>query len=288
MQVVIDTMLPLLAIVGLGFLIEGRTRISMESLSQLALLVCSPCLIFAELARDHGAARGGLTIVGATLFIMLATGAGAALVLRLRGRSARGLILPVTFWNAGNLGLSACRLARGEEGFEAAALVFVTVATAQALLSGLIVGGQASLGRVLRMPIVHAAALGILCSLSGLAVPRLVMEPIGILGEAAIPLLLVVLGQQLRRLRIARPAPALFVCAMRQGVGLAAALLFVTVFSVRGVLRDVLLIESIMPPAILSLMFAQRFDAQPEDVASAIVAGSLLSLLLLPLVLILL
>ncbi len=288
MQVVLDTMVPVLCVVAVGFLIEGRTPISMESLSQLALLVCSPCLIFAELARDHGAIAGGLQIVGATLFIMAVTGLVGFLGLGLLPGRPRGLLLPIMFWNAGNLGLSVARLARGSEGFEVATLAFVTVAAAQAVFAGWIASGRGGGLALLRMPIAWSAVLGILCSLSDRRPPEMVMEPIRILGEAAIPLLLVVLGMQLRRLKLTRPWPTIYAFVVRSGVGLLAGLAFTSFFAIEGVMRDVILIESVLPPAIISLMFAQRFGAAPEDVASAIVGGTLASFIVLPVLLALL
>ena len=66
------------------------------------------------------------------------------------------------------------------------------------------------------------------------------------------------------------------------GGGLLLALLFVETFRVVGVERQVLLLGSVMPAAVANVVIAQRYGSNPSIVASAIVLGTLLSLVTIP------
>ena len=52
--------------------------------------------------------------------------------------------------------------------------------------------------------------------------------------------------------------------AIRMGGGAAFGLLFVTLFGVGGIERQVLLLASVMPAAVINVVFAQRYDAEPS------------------------
>ena len=145
--------------------------------------------------------------------------------------------------------------------------------------------GESGLGEVIRMPLLYGAAGGIVLALTGIDLPRVVMEPIEMLGAMAIPLMLLTLGLQLRRLRVQDARHASAAVAIRMGGGLACMTLFVTLSGVAGVDRQVLLLISVMPPAVINAVIAERYGTDPALVASAIVLGTLCSLLSVPLVL---
>jgi predicted permease len=56
---------------------------------------------------------------------------------------------------------------------------------------------------------------------------------------------------------------------------------------VDGVDRQVLLLMSVMPPAVINCVIAQRYHSDPALVASAIVIGTLSSLATIPIALLL-
>ena len=132
------------------------------------------------------------------------------------------------------------------------------------------------------MPLIYAAVAGLSVTALGLALPRMLSEPVRMLGDMAIPLMLLNLGIQLRRLHVTDVKHSLVAVGIRMGGGLALALLFVGLFRVGGVERQVLLLGSVMPAAVINLVIAQRYDTSPSLVASAIVLGTGLSLFVIP------
>jgi len=177
------------------------------------------------------------------------------------------------------------RLSLGERALPVGAVVFVTVATLQAVLGTTIAKGSGGLSQAARMPLVHACLAGLACSLWHVSLPAALAEPISLLADLAIPLMLLTLGMSLARLKVTDLRDSLLASVLRSGGGLAVAFAVVTLLQLHGVPRQVLLIEASLPPAVINVLFAQRFGAAPAAVASTIVVGTLASLLILPLVL---
>lgn len=286
MEVVLGTIGPVFAVAAVGWLLAGREDLHLPTLADLALLVTSPALMFTVLSGTSlGPSRWG-ALAGGTVWIAAGTALLVLVYVRASG-SGRGLVLPAVFWNAGNMGLACARLAYGPAGLEAGAIVFVVMAVLTSTLGIWIAKGENGLAEVLRLPLLYGSVGGIAFALTGTTLPKPVMEPIEMLGAMAIPLMLLNLGAQLRTLRVTDLRHSVVVVAIRMGGGVACALLFVTLFDVSGVDRQVLLLNSVMPAAVINVVLAQRYDASPAAVASSIVISTLLSLVTIPAILLL-
>jgi len=278
----IDTVGPVFGIVLLGWWLAGRRQLDLPTLSNLALLVTSPALMFSVLARAEADVGSWGTLVAGTLWIALGTAVLAALYYWFEGSGRRGLLLPAIFWNAGNLTLPLARLAYGEAGLEAAAVIFVSVAILNSTFGLWIAKGENGLSEIARMPLVYGSVGGLALAISGWTLPRVVMEPIEMLGAMAIPLLLINLGMHLRNLALRDARHTLAVVAIRILGGAAFAVSFIALFGVSGVERKVLLLASIMPAAVINVIIAQRYARDPSLVASAVALGTLVSLVTIP------
>ncbi len=278
----LETVGPVFSIVFLGWWLAGRSRMDLPTLSNLALMVTSPALMFSVLGNaDVDLGRWGVLVAG-TLWIALGTAVLATLYLWFDGSGRRGLLLPAIFWNAGNLTLPLARLAYGDAGLEAAAVIFVTVAILNSTMGLWIAKGENGLSEIVRMPLVYGSVGGLTLAISGQTLPRLIMEPIEMLGAMAIPLLLINLGIHLRNLALRDVRHTVVVVAIRMVGGATCAVLFITLFGVSGVERKVLLLASIMPAAIINVIIAQRYSTDPSLVASAVTLGTLISLVTIP------
>jgi len=279
---VLGTIVPVFAIIAVGWWFAARRTVDAASLADIALLVTSPALVFSLLAAsDLDPGRFG-TLAGGAGFVLVGTGVLAVLWVRTTGAPRRGVLLPAMLWNAGNMALPVCRLAFGPEGLEAAAIVFVVMATVQSSFGIWLAKGAGGFREALSLPLLHASVLGLLFSGFEISLPRPIMEPIEMLGAMAVPLMLLNLGIQLRRLVIADVHHALAAVAIRIGGGFAFGLLLTSLLGLEGVVRDVLMVQSIMPAAVINVVVAQRYDANPALVASAIAIGTLASVFTIP------
>jgi predicted permease len=222
-------------------------------------------------------------------FSVLAVTSGCGLItwvfLRLSRRDCRGLYLPVMFMNAGNMALPLALLAFGPEGLSRAVLYYVISATLSYSLGVMIVSPNRNLAEVFRLPLIYAAILGLLLGAFRIPLNPTLIRPFEILGGAAIPLMLLSLGYRLHYSKIESPQLAVTGALLRIGLGFALALLIVSLFRIQGVTRPVVLLSSSMPSAIVNFILAQRYDRNPDVVASVILVSSLLSLITTPLIL---
>jgi hypothetical protein len=285
MGAVFEATLPVFAVVAIGYLLASRRRLDIATLSDVAMLVTSPALMFSVLAGTNLSPERWGAMAGGTLVVSAGTGLLGLVYLRRAAPGRRGLLLPAAFWNAGNMALPCARLAFGPEGLEAAAIVFVTMAVLTSTFGIWIAKGENGLGEALRLPLLYGSVGGIALAVTGIELPRLVMEPIEMLGAMAIPIMLISLGAQLRTLQVTDLGHSLAVVAIRMGGGVVFAAAYVWLFDIRGLELQVLFLVSVMPPAVINVMFAQRYDRDPALVASCIVIGTVASLATIPLVL---
>lgn len=286
METILGTIVPVFAVVAVGYLLGGMGSIHSRTLTDLALWVTSPALLFSLLSGTTLDSQRFTALGLGTLGIVLGTALLAALYLRLTG-VGRGFLLPAIFFNGGNMGLACSRLAFGPAGLESAAVPFVTIALVTSLFGVWIAKGENGLGEALRLPLLYGAAGGLAIAIAGVELPGLVMEPIAMLGAMAVPLMLLNLGLQLRTLAVTDLVHSGAAVVIRMGGGFACAWLIVDFAGLSGVDRGVLLLQGAMPAAVINAVIAERYGTDPSLVASSIVLGTLLSVVVIPLVLLL-
>ena len=123
-------------------------------------------------------------------------------------------MLVAMFSNNANYGLPLVLFAFGEEALAFGTVYFVTSAVLTYTVGVLVASsGHRTLGRALtrifRVPTIYGAvAAGLLVTLA-VPVPQLVMRPVSLLSDAAVPMMLLVLGMQLAEARRPTTLPAL-------------------------------------------------------------------------------
>jgi len=275
---------PVFALIGVGYLFARFRQIDLDSITHLTVYVLSPCLVFSSLVRrqiiwaEVGAVAGGAAAVVA--------GCGL-LAFILFGRSARrrSVYLPVMFMNSGNMGLPICLFAFGDFGLSRAVIYFVTVGIIHVSAGVAIASGDRSLHEVTRFPLIYAAILALVLNIFDISLPGFLSNPIRLLGDATIPLMLFSLGCQLRSVRISGLWAALAASVLRIGGGLAIALAYTALFGITGVERSVILLVSSMPAAVLNFMLARNYRLDTDFVSSVILISTIMSIFTIPAVL---
>jgi predicted permease len=210
----------------------------------------------------------------------------AAVPLLLASRLPLRVYLPaLIFPNAGNMGMPLCLFAFGETGLGLAVVFFAVLAVTQFTLWPAIAAGRADPVQVLRTPVVHAVALALLLQASGVGLPRWAANTTTLLGNCAVPLMLVSLGVALASLRVVGVGRALAMSLVRLGLGFGVGLVVVRALDLEGVVRGVVLLESSMPVAVFNYLWAVRYGTAPEEVAGVVLGSTALSFIGLPLLL---
>jgi malate permease and related proteins len=295
-----EVLLPVVVVVALGYLLRRFTPIDVRSLNRVSLYALTPCLIFVTLLRSDVAGAEATLLSLQMLLVMTFTtlfGLLAALPFRLSGPQRSGFLLTTTFMNSGNYGLSVSRFAFGEIGFQYAVVGFLTQAIlaqtlAVYLASAGRAGRRAALGQVFRLPLVYAALIALGLRLLGIRLDESngviaagLYHGLRLVADAAIPILLLILGTQLtNRQPVAASGPLAMAAIIRLALSIPLAYAVGLALGLSGVPLAVGTIQAAMPTAVNMIVLAVEFDAWPEFVSSGVVMttlGSLVSLTLL-------
>jgi predicted permease len=277
--------LPLFAVVAVGFLYARRHRPDMRAATLLNMDVFVPALVFSALSSKDAslAAYGPLALAGLTLILI--SGLIAWLVARMTGVATRTLVPPMMFVNSGNMGIPLLVLAFGPEAMPAAVVLFLIENVLHFSVGTRILDRQADLVGVLRTPVMLACAAGLAVNLSGIPLPELVRLPVDLLGQIAIPLMLFTLGVRLVETRLNDWRVGLISAIVRPLISALLAWGIAWSLALPSEQTAILIVFGALPPAVINSVFAERFHQEPERVASIVMLGHAAAIITLPLVL---
>lgn len=296
MNVLVNVVLPVFLVAGIAALAQTRLRLDVQTVSRATFYLFAPALVFDSMvSSDVSGAEFGqiaLTVLLASLALGL-LGVVAARLLRLTGPTRAAFLVAILLMNAGNYGLPVNLFAFGQAGLARASLYFTVSALLSASLGVyLSASGRASawtaLRRVAGVPLAYAALLGLAFNLSGLNVPEPLGKAVHLLGQASVPAMLVVLGvklaETLQSRRQGLNLPALgTVTLVRLVVAPALAWFIAGAVGLHGLARDVTVLQSAMPTAVITTILATEFDSDPPFAAMCVLITTLGSLLMLTL-----
>src|SRR5688500_8002490 len=178
------------------------------------------------------------------MVVMAIVGAFLSLALRLSRPEASALLLVVMFSNGGNYGLPVVSFAFGEEALSYGTVFFLTGSVLTNTVGAfLAAAGRRSLrnalASVLKIPAIYGIAAAMVVHATGITMPTALLRQITMLSDAALPLMILVLGMQLER-AVAPKRPALVALAVCVSL-LAAPLValgLTSVFNVSGAARQ--------------------------------------------------
>src|SRR5262245_42084711 len=199
--------LPIFIIAGVGFLLARRFGASVKTLATVTFNALSPCLVFDQLVSAQISGSQSLRVVAFCVLLTIAIGIAARLTtlpLRLDRMTLSSFLLVAMFSNSGNYALPVVLFAFGQEALAFASVYFVTSAiliyTAGILVAASGHGSvRLAMTRLFKVPAIYAVTAAVIVLGTHTTVPAAVMRPVGLLSDAAIPIMLLVLGMQLER-----------------------------------------------------------------------------------------
>jgi predicted permease len=140
---------------------------------------------------------------------------------------------------------------------------------------------------VFRNPAVYAVPLGLLVNHFDAGLPGPLMTALEMMGRAAVPTMMVVLGLQLAALPSDQGnwTAIGFASVLRLVVAPLLAILLVIPLGLTDLARQVAIVEVAVPTAVLASILAARYNTEPSLVAGTVLVTSLASLLTLTLLL---
>ena len=286
LEIFANDLLPVFAIAGAGFVLARFAGVQVHGVSRLTLHVLAPALVFNVLVTSTLDAAQSSRM--ALFYLLVATSAAvmarlAAIPLRLDRRMLSAFMLVVVCSNAGNYGLPVALLAFGREALAFASVYFICSAifsyTGGVLLAA---SGRRSVrdavAGLFRVPAFYGAMAALLTMSLDLSIPAIVMRPVGMLSDAALPLMILVLGMQIERATMPeRPVVVAAAVAVSLVLTPLAAIGWAHVVGLRGAAFQAGVLQSSMPTAVMTTILALEFDALPQFVTSVVCVATLLS-----------
>ncbi|MCK8515478.1 AEC family transporter [Methylonatrum kenyense] len=274
---------PVLLCIAVGWVWARQRRpFDTRGMADLITLVGTPCLIFSTLTGVPLPADELWQMALATLFSIAAFGLIGLAVLAPMRLPFRTYLPPLMFANIGNMGLPLCLFAFGDEGLALAIVVLAVFSAVNFTLGIWLYAGSGSASHLWRQPMILATAVAVAFLLADLQPPVWLESTTALLGAFTIPLMLVMLGVSLARLRVTRLPRALWLSLVRIGGGVLVGVLIAEALQMEGVARGVLILQSAMPVAVFNYLFAVRYNRDPETTAGLVVVSTVLSVLTLP------
>jgi len=281
-----DDIVPIFAIAGVGFLLARHFHASVETVSKVSFNALSPCLVFYQLVTSNitGYEFGRMALFCILLTAAMGVAAGLlAIPLRLDRPTLSSFLLVVMFSNSGNYALPVVLFAFGREALGYASVYFVTSAILVYTV-GVFVAASGAPGvrraflAVFRVPALYAVVAAAVIMAMRVGLPLAVMRPIGMLSDAALPIMLIVMGMQLERAVMPKQPVAVGIAvAMSLAAGPLVGLGLSILLGLSGPARQAAILLASMPAAVVTTVLALEFDLDPSFATSAVFVSTMLS-----------
>jgi predicted permease len=274
--------LPVFAIVALGWWWGRRVQPDMSMVNRISMNVLAPALIFSALSSKSFDLWDNRLLIAGSVGIVLGSGLLAWPVARLLRVDPRTFVPPMMFNNCGNMGLPLAVLAFGEPGFVAMVAMFTISNLLHFTLGAWIIDHRARFTSLLRNPMVWSTFAGFAFAVTKPPLPDVLAVTFKLLGDALIPMMLLSLGVRLTAIRWTDARLGVIgglVCPL---TGLAMAAVLAPLLGLDATQAGLLFVFGCLPPAVLNFMVAEQYKQEPAKVASIVLIGNLVSVIFVP------
>lgn len=274
--------LPVFLVILAGFLFGKIKRVEISPINDLVLYVAAPCLIVSSFSKPPMDFLFVARIFAFFVCVSALCLAAGFFMARFLGLSRSAYVPTVVFANNGNMGLPLALFAFGEEGFQIAVVCMVAMALLHYTLGVALVSPRRGVSEIFRLPLMYSAVGGMWVNFGGHELPLFLDRAVSLLGDIAVPGMMFILGYRLSRLSVSGFwVSSLFGCS-RIALGFFAALALAPLFAVSPLAEKVMILQCAMPTAVTCLVLAEKYNAEPDKVASVIAVGTAASLFVLP------
>lgn len=277
-----NIVLPVFIIIGVGYFFSRYKKIDLRSINEVVLYITTPCLIVSSLSKfpiDLTIAGKTFLSIAAVVFLSMVIG---LLIIKLLNLQYRVYLPPILFANTGNMGLPLVYFAFGQIGFNVGILCMVAMTILHYSLGVVILSSYRKPLEVFRLPLIYSTVIGILISVINYDMPVVLDRSIELLGEITIPAMIFSLGYKLSELRLSKIWLSFLFGILRIALGVLFGIFFADFFELDGVAAKVVILECSMPPAVFNFVLAEKYKQDSETVASIIMAGTIVSLFVIP------
>lgn len=281
---VVGILFPVFALVLVGFSVGRWLKPDFRPINRINMDTFTPALVFSSLV-SMPLDFEQVPLLSASLVAVLLPGLIMIPICRLSGLSFKAWAPPHMFRNSGNLAIPLFTYTFGDSALASAVLLFVVSACIHISLGLALLSEGNPFKQIIKMPIFLAASAALLLNLSGTQVWGPLYEATALLGQAAVPVMLLSLGAQMCNMRLSGLKIGVL-CTLQSlftgALAFAAIYWFIPLPTMQ---LQMMVLFTMLPPAVMNYLFAERLHIEPAKVASMVLFGNFFSILTLPLLL---
>ena len=281
---VLHVVLPVFFIAFMGFIYGKGITTGIAEVNRINLDLFVPALLIYVLSEKLNATSGAWEILCAGLLVVFGSGLIAWLVSWWLKIDFKTLAPPLMFNNSANMGFPLAVFAFGDEILPYAVVLFLVQSISMFTFGFAIYERRLSISSLASNPIIIGMIIGLCLYTFDLHIPTLILPGMKLLSQVAIPLTLVTLGIKLADAHWTHWKQGLLGAILRPLSGLPFGFLAIYFIPMADHLKPLVILFSVLPPAILNAPLAERYNQEPEKVASMVMVGNLLTVLYLPVV----
>lgn len=281
---VVGILFPIFAIVFVGFCVGRWLKPDLAVMNRINMDIFCPALVFSSLVAMP-LDSNQLPLLSAALIAVLLPGLLMVPISKLLGLNFRTWAPPNMFRNSGNLAIPLFTYTFGESALAPAILLFVVSTVLHSSVGLAILSRGNPIKQLLKMPVFLASLLAMTLNLAHISVWRPLMDATSLLGQAAVPIMLIALGRQMCNIQIKGIKVGLYGTLLSIFTGSIALFIIYWLIPLPALQLQMLVLFTLLPPAVMNYMFAERFAIEPDKVASMVLISNLFTVLTLPLIL---
>lgn len=283
---VLQTVAPVFILAGIGVIwVKMGWEYRVQFVTRLTMTLSVPALIFVSLMKTEIDPQAITDTALAALIAYVGVGLLVLAMLKLGKLDIRTYLAPITFGNTGNLGLPLAFFAFGSVGFDFAVIVFAVMAILSFTIGVWVVSGGGSPIAAIKEPMVWATILGGIFLVNGWMLPMWAVNTLDLVGQIAIPVMLITLGVALARLKTGAFTRAIWLSLAKYAICISVPVGVGIAFALPPIALGALVVQVSTPVAVTSYMLAEKYEADAEQVAGLVVVSTLMSVIAIPVLL---
>lgn len=283
-----DILLPIFVIMGIGFFMQRKFDLNLQTLARLNIYFLVPGFIFVKLYMTEVS----VNLLGNILFffilyvilLFIISSVVSKIIGLDYGRNIT-FVNSSMFFNSGNYGIPVNDLVFRSDPF--AMSIQVIMFTLQNIflfsygifsLQSVKVGKLNAALSYFKMPVLYAMLSGVLLNYYSVPIPSFIWVPANYIADAMISLALFTLGAQVAQMKfISNLSSVYYSTALRLVIGPMIALGIIYIFNINGIIAQALFIASAMPTSVNSAVIAQEYNNHPNFAAQIVLFSTLMS-----------
>ena len=279
---ILEITLPIFAIVFAGFVYGRFTKPNMSGANKIIMDLALPCLVFTSLsAKKFDFYSHGTFLLGITLIVIL-SGLLTIPFARFLGTDKKALLPSVMFVNVGPIGIPLVVLAFGQD-YLGLAILFMVLSNVYHFSIGVsLMSGKFDIKLLATNPLILSSILGILFSFYNFIFPSWLNISLTMVGSILVPLMLLSLGIRLAESKVEYLKIGLLGSVWTFIIRIIVVLVITQFLKLDPIQKGTLILFAALPSAIFNYMIADRYNCEPNKVASIVIVGHVLCIIFLP------